>query len=375
MTRIYFHVLFMVCVVIRESVVHSAPLPTGAASTQSFLQKYGYLHKGHPEMGRLVHRSHVETAIRKYQAFMKLPVTGVIDDATAKMMATPRCGVPDVFADEQVARAKRYAFSQRGGRWRNRHLTWTVSKMTNQLYRFQVEAEVDKALQVWSDHTNFVFTKASRGSKGDIDIRFEEGNHHDDNPFDSITLAHAFFPHADKRGQVHFNDDTSWKTAYGDTHFRYVAAHEFGHTLGLDHSDYENSLMFPHYPGYRAEFEYLTLHEDDIAGIQALYRDPYKPATTTRNPFYGIFDKDFSLPFDFDEDDTVLDDGSDGVFTNSFYGLDDRPFDLKTDNGTHSKSRPIKRKPVIAKQSRSDCDRPSASAFLLIIGFLLVCTQ
>uniref|UniRef100_A0A3B1JRD4 Matrix metalloproteinase-9 n=1 Tax=Astyanax mexicanus TaxID=7994 RepID=A0A3B1JRD4_ASTMX len=63
-----------------------------------------------------------------------------------------------------------------------------------------------------------------------------------------------------------------------------VAAHEFGHALGLDHSNIKDALMFPMYK-YVADFH---LHEDDIKGIQYLYgpktgpnSTPPQPATTT----------------------------------------------------------------------------------------------
>jgi len=48
----------------------------------------------------------------------------------------------------------------------------------------------------------------------------------------------------------------------------WVAVHEFGHSLGLEHSNVRQSIMYPWYKGYVPD---IKLTEDDIKGIQALY--------------------------------------------------------------------------------------------------------
>lgn len=47
-----------------------------------------------------------------------------------------------------------------------------------------------------------------------------------------------------------------------------VAAHEFGHSLGLSHSSVEGALMYPWYQGNKYNFQ---LPEDDRLGIQHMY--------------------------------------------------------------------------------------------------------
>uniref|UniRef100_A0A8C2I8J0 Matrix metalloproteinase-9 n=1 Tax=Cyprinus carpio TaxID=7962 RepID=A0A8C2I8J0_CYPCA len=59
-----------------------------------------------------------------------------------------------------------------------------------------------------------------------------------------------------------------------------VAAHEFGHALGLDHSNIKDALMYPMYK----YIEKFSLNRDDINGIQYLYGPKTGPDPTSPEP-------------------------------------------------------------------------------------------
>lgn len=93
-------------------------------------------------------------------------------------------------------------------------------------------------------------------------FRFEQGEHGDGDPFDGPggTLAHAYFPVYG--GDAHFDDAEQWTiNSNRGTNLFQVAAHEFGHSLGLSHSDVRSALMAPFYRGYDPVFR---LDSDDI---------------------------------------------------------------------------------------------------------------
>lgn len=96
-----------------------------------------------------------------------------------------------------------------------------------------------------------------------------ENEHGDGDAFDGVggTLAHAFFPVFG--GDAHFDDAELWTIGSPrGTNLFQVAAHEFGHSLGLSHSDVHSSLMAPFYRRFEPVFK---LDSDDVLAIQALY--------------------------------------------------------------------------------------------------------
>nr|XP_006997084.1 stromelysin-3 [Peromyscus maniculatus bairdii] len=195
----------------------------------------------------------------------------------------PRCGVPDP-PDVLNARNRQKRFVLSGGRWEKTDLTYRILRFPWQLVREQVRQTVAEALQVWSEVTPLTFTEVHEG-RADIMIDFTRYWHGDNLPFDGPggILAHAFFPKTHREGDVHFDYDETW--TIGDnqgTDLLQVAAHEFGHVLGLQHTTAAKALMSPFYT-----FRYpLSLSPDDRRGIQHLYGRP-RLAPTSHAPALG----------------------------------------------------------------------------------------
>jgi hypothetical protein len=75
-------------------------------------------------------------------------------------------------------------------------------------------------------------------------------------------------------GDIHFDEDETWTNAIRDNDaqpidLETVAAHEIGHSLGLDHTSVAGSLMLATYTS-----SHRFLGSDDIAGVRSIYGIP-----------------------------------------------------------------------------------------------------
>ncbi|KAK3094384.1 hypothetical protein FSP39_001038 [Pinctada imbricata] len=238
--------------------------------------KYGYMAEEDTKSGSLRSYDHIKDAIRNFQRFAGLKMTGIMDRKTREMMSRPRCGVKDDIGNANRARRRRRRYALHGSKWSKKTITYRVSKYSNKLEKKTTDKEIQRAFDVWSKVSPLTFRRIDKG-RPDIDIRFEVKWHGDNNPFDGRgqTLAHAYFPRYG--GDTHFDDDEPWtlKVPSGVNFFQ-VATHEFGHSLGLAHSDVYSALMAPFYKGYTRDFR---LGRDDIEAIQALYGTPAQRPT------------------------------------------------------------------------------------------------
>ncbi|KAM8741713.1 collagenase 3-like [Acanthopagrus schlegelii] len=241
---------------------------------ESYLRKFFNLTD---ETGPTVRRG-MSPMIRKLsemQKFFGLQITGTLDADTLAVMKKPRCGIPDGHIGE-------FSTFGNGHKWDKNSLTYRIENYTPDMSVPEVDDSIAKALQVWAKVTPLRFTRIYSGT-ADIMISFVRLSHGDGYPFDGPdgVLAHAFAPAPGLGGDAHFDEDETFTFRSNTGYVLFmVAAHEFGHSLGLSHSDDPGALMYPTYS--YIDPDSFALPRDDINGIQSLYgpnpdTDPAEP--------------------------------------------------------------------------------------------------
>ncbi|KAG7470570.1 hypothetical protein MATL_G00115250 [Megalops atlanticus] len=249
-----------------------------------YLQHY-YGLQGEPLRRRKRSDSSLISKVKDMQSFFGLNVTGSLDTETLEIMKEPR---PAEFqthkttATTRVPSGIRTSFHTGKGQADN-GVSYSIRKYTADLPTHTVDSEIESALKVWSQASPLRFVR-SASRQADIMIEFASRAHGDSYPFDGPrgTLAHAFGPGAGIGGDTHFDDSERWTAGSEGFRLHLVAAHEFGHALGLKHSRNPASLM---YPTYKNRNPQNLLSNEDVTKINALYGK--KAGSPSSRPQWG----------------------------------------------------------------------------------------
>jgi hypothetical protein len=140
------------------------------------------------------------------------------------------------------------------------------------------DGQIEQAASLWEGATNANLALVSDGGEA----VGSAGDQQDDPRFGDIRigaiplgsgiLAETFLPPpangGTDAGDIVFNSNVNWQIG-SNYDLMTVAAHEFGHALGLGESTVSTAVMYGTYNGIKQ-----ALTSDDIAGIQSIYGAP-----------------------------------------------------------------------------------------------------
>ena len=175
---------------------------------------------------------------------------------------------PDTVAGLEVA-----PFATRGDGWDgpgrgSADLLYYISGTTPRLPPAEGKQAIVDQFFKWAQHAALTFTESSLPAQPlAIDFSWEVM----DGP--GNVLGYGYYPNdinpEPVAGDVHMDSEEDWVIGTpGGMDLRWVSLHEFGHSLGVAHSDDPTAIMYPFYSGSVTD---PVLQKDDIDAIQSLY--------------------------------------------------------------------------------------------------------
>ncbi|XP_057296610.1 matrilysin-like [Hydractinia symbiolongicarpus] len=231
-----------------------------------YLMKYGYM----DHYVAFLSDTQFRRILKRFQQFANLQQTGIVDAPTSTMMDQTRCGL----RDPQMRFNKLGEYIVQGTKFHKKNITWWLERKGKSLDKKTILSAIKKAMKQWSKNidVNLVENKENP----DILIRFVTGYHEDPYSFNGRghSFGHAFYPLNNKglSGDIHIDEDENFtadkndKISSNTVNLLWAITHLTGHSLGLEHQNDPNSIMYPWHV-----MKDIQLDANDIKGAQKLY--------------------------------------------------------------------------------------------------------
>jgi chitodextrinase len=184
------------------------------------------------------------------------------------------------------------AYKLNGPKWAVKQVPYYINPVNNDVSESAAIAAIKEGAMAWSaqTHADFSFyymgrtsgSSALNNGKNEVFFRPEA---------DGSVIARTYWWYNSRNELIDADIifyDGGWQFFTGTSgcssgvYIEDIAAHEFGHALGLGHSSYSAATMYG--SARKCATDKRVLHADDIAGVEALY----PPTTANSSPSVSI---------------------------------------------------------------------------------------